>query len=292
MATSRYLSPSAASNTTDSRVLTSETGAQTGTTSQQQTSTGTTNQTQTTNSKTTNMSASAQRALDALIKQLQGGGTPEMRAQQAQRDAVIADTRGAQAGYSKTAAFADAQGLISQQMRRALESLLPAISRAAEDAGSSGGALRALLLQDAANKAAESSSALGVQTAAQYGGINTNFAQVLEALTRSNPAATEALLQALGVAKGAESTTTGTVNTTGTSTQNVNTAGTTSQQTNASRNTNTDYAPFHVSSAPSSGITYYGPTAGNVDSGKYVGTTMDTLSQLADMGNPWNSYTF
>lgn len=293
---SRYLS-GAAQTAMDNRTGMESSGTTTGNTSS--TGTQTTNsstsssQTQDSYSKTNNMSAASQAALERLIAQLTAGGTPEMKAQQAQRQGILNDTRTTQSGYTKENAFADAQGAMAQQMRRALESMLPAISRAAEDAGSSGGALRALLLQDAADKAAQSSAALGVQTATNYGNINANFAQVLEQLTRSDPAATQALLSALNVAKGAETTTRGSVTTSGFS--NTNSTTQTAQNSNSSQSSNenktayTDYKPFAVDTTPQFFGVMDQPSGYD---GRFIGTTRDTLAQLAGTGDPWNSYTF
>jgi len=276
---------------TDSNTTSS--GATTGNTNQSGTTTASGNSTSNTSSNSTtdtrNMSSANEAALNRLIQMLMGGGTPEMRQQQARRDAETGAVQDIRAGYSKNAAFGDAQGLISQQMRRALESMLPSINRAAEDAGSSGGALRALLLQDAANKAAESSSALGVQTAVQYGGISANLSGVLEGLTRVNPVATEALINALNVAKGAVTTST----TTGNQTTNTNTNNTSTTNSNTNTNgtstasENKDYAPFvQKDYSP----IYYGPE-NSPASGTGVGSTLDTLMQLAK-DTSWSGYTF
>lgn len=291
---SRYTTPATSQNTdarTSSVSTTNNVGTVSGTSSSQQDSFSNSSSSQTTNSKTNNMSTAAQAALENLLRQLAAGGTPEMLAEKAQRDQVTAQTQTTQSGFTKENAFADAQGLMSQQMRRAMEQMLPSISRAAEDAGSSGGALRALLLQNAADKAAESSSALGVQTATQYGNINANFAQVLEALTRSNPQATEMLVQALGVAKGAQSTTQGTVNTVGSQAGSTTTNGQTSNNTqstvNESKNSTVDYAPFAVDNTPQFFGVMNQPTVGTG-----VGSTTDTLAQLAGLKDSWGSYTF
>jgi hypothetical protein len=289
--------PGSQSAVTDGRVLgtssgtTNQTSSQTQNTSQQQTQN--TNQTQTTDSTTKNFTSSQEAALNALIAQLSRGGTPEIQQQQAQRQALIASTQNQQAQFTKDNAFADAQGLISQQMRRALESMLPSINRAAEAAGSSGGALRALLLQDAASKAAESSAALGVQTATQYGNLGANFAQVLEALTRSDPKATEMLVQALGVSKGGTQTTRGTVNTVGTQTSSTIGSNVTSGNVSGSSTENkslaTDYAPFQVSTVP----TFYGVVdqPGPVS---YAGTSLHNREQLAGLldNNAWSGFEF
>jgi hypothetical protein len=287
-------------NGIDNNVSVSESGSQTGSqntsTSQVQTGVQNSSQVQETSQRTQNMSPQTLAALERLIGQLASGGTPEMRAQNAQRSALLESTAANAAGYSKAAAFGDAQGLISQQMRRTLESLLPSINRAAEDAGSSGGALRALLLQDAADKAAESSSALGVQTAVNYGNIQTNFAQVLEAFSRQDPKATEMLIGALNVAKGAVQQTNGTTTTNGTQTSTTTTNGSqsqsSSQNTSGNKQVNTDYAPFQVTAPISTSPQYFGPSAPADDPSKYIGTTVDTLAQLSGGGSPWSKYSF
>jgi hypothetical protein len=241
----------------------SQSGATASTQNTANTSTTVSQQLQQIHQVTKNMSPQAAAALNLLISQLAGGGTAETRARAADRNQEINTVRGERSAYSKQAAFSDAQGLIQQQQRRALESMLPSISRAAEDAGSSGGALRALLMQDSANKAAESASALGMNAAVNYGNISSNLSQVLEKLTQGDPnGATALLVNALNVAKGAESTTDGTTKTSGTSTttgsatQNnaavsqQNTTGATTQQnsqnTTENKAINTDYAPFQV----------------------------------------------
>lgn len=210
---------------------------------------GNTTQTTVGNSVVNNMDPAAQAALMSLIQQLMGGGTQAMANDQAARKSEINKVTQQRAGYSKEAAFSDAQGLIAQTMRRAMEQLVPSITRAAEGAGASQSSLRALLLQDAANKAAESSAAQGLNAAVQYGGIASNLSQVLEALTRPDNTVTNALLQALNIAKGA--------------TQTTNSSSTTTGQTNQSSSGNeqksVDYAPFATPANNSNALTYYGP---------------------------------
>lgn len=278
MATSRYAdsdTPASRVGATDSRTNSSGTSNSSGESTTNQSTSGTSR----TQSTQTNMDGASLAALQTLIKQLLAGGTPAMREQQARRNAeqgVVSNLRGQ---YDKESAFADAQGLIAQQMRRALEAAMPGISRASEDAGSSGGALRALLMQDAATKAAESSSALGVQTATNYGGIAANLSQVMEQLTRSDPTVVNALVQALNVAKGA------TVKTDSTTTSNQNTTSNTKENKviAENKNTNTDYAPF-ASTAPASSTSpiYFGPAVdtNEISSGIPIGSTLDTLLQL------------
>lgn len=292
---SRYAQPGQA-QPQDSNVNTtgSQQGSTTGTTGSTSSQTGTNNSRTTTDQTTTSLDGASLAALQNLINQLTHGGTPEMQAQRARRDGEIASVRGMRAGYSKPSAFADAQGAIAQQMRRALESMLPSINRAAEDAGSSGGALRALLMQDAASKASESSAALGLKAATDYGNISSNMSQVLEALTRSDPAITNALTQALGIAKGAKTTTTGVQDTTGTTTQQGTQTGTSTQNTNQqnSENRNTDYAPFNVVSnqGRQGGVTYFGPQAADNPNQGRPSSTMEVLQQLISGNDAWSGY--
>lgn len=270
----------------DSR--TSGTQVSTGGSSSTGTSSGSNSNTTTQNgtSTTSSLDPASSAALQKLIQMLMSGGTQEQRQNTANRNSEISTVRDAREGYSKGAAFNDAQGLIAQTMRRALESMLPSINKAAEDAGSSGGALRALLLQDAASKAAEASSVAGLGAAAQYGGITANLSSVLEGLTKGSPV-TDALLQALNVAKGATSTTT----TSGTTTQIGQTSGTQSQVGTTSNTTksneNRDYAPFQtVSTSP----LYYGSTEMVNNGSKGIGSTTDFLNELYGKQDPWAGY--
>lgn len=154
----------------------------------------------------TTFSAGGEDALSQLIALLLSGGTAEQKQEKATRQGEVATVQKARGDYSKEAAFADAQGAVAQQSRLAMEKLLPSITRSAEGAGTSQNSMRALLLQDAANKAAESASALGLKAATDYGGITGNLSSVLEALTRPTNPVTAALLQALQISKGEQST--------------------------------------------------------------------------------------
>jgi hypothetical protein len=216
------------------------------------TSTQTQSGTQNTASNTQNMDPKSLAALQTLIAQLMGGGTNAMAKDAAARKTEINNVTAQRAGYSKDAAFADAQGLMTQTMRRALEQLVPAISRSAEGAGASQSSLRALLLQDAASKAAESSAAQGLSAAQGYGTISANMSQVLEALTRPDNTVSNALLSALQIAKGAVQNTQGQTTTTGT---------TTTTQAAADKKT-VDYAPFQAP-AKTDTMSYFGPTDGS-----------------------------
>ena len=148
-------------------------------------------------STTTQGTQQSNEALSVLIQQLMNGGTASQQQQSAQRQGEVNANQALRARYSPEAAMADAQGLISQQLRLAMEKSLPSITRSAEGAGASANALRALLTQDALAKAAESSSAVGVQAVQGYGSIGAQISGILEGLTRPDNSGTDALLQAL-----------------------------------------------------------------------------------------------
>lgn len=150
--------------------------------------------------------AGAEAALQALIKQLLAGGTPEQQAEASNRIQEIQNLRNLRADYSKNSAMADAEGAAAQQSRVAMEKLLPSINSAAEGAGTSASSMRALLLQDAANKAAESAAALKLKAGVDYGGISSNLSGVLANLINVDSPVTRALISALQISKGQQST--------------------------------------------------------------------------------------
>lgn len=154
----------------------------------------------------TNFAAGAEEALRILLSQLLGGGTPEQRTEAANRATEVQAVRGQRGDYSKEAAFTDAQGVMAQQTRLAMEKLLPSLVRSAEGAGTSQNSMRALLLQDAANKSAESASALGLKASVDYGSIGSGLSQILASLTQQNSPVTKALIDAINLSKGQTST--------------------------------------------------------------------------------------
>jgi hypothetical protein len=135
--------------------------------------------------------------LQALIAQLMGQGTEEQQYSRNDRRKEISNVRNQRADYTKGAAFADAQGAVDAQLRAGLKELLPSINNAALGAGTSQSSMRALLLQDAAQKAADSAATLGLKASVDYGNIGANLSGVLEALTRQQDPQTLALLEAL-----------------------------------------------------------------------------------------------
>ncbi|EDO29126.1 predicted protein [Nematostella vectensis] len=251
--TSRYATTAA--NTPVSTVSNASTsGTKNDTTSSTQVQQGT----QTTSGTT--MGPEALAALNNLIAQLLGGGTQQMAQDEATRRGEINTVQANRAGYSKEAAFADAQGLIAQTLRQSMEQLVPSITRAAEGAGTSGGALRALLLQDAATRSSQAASAAGVNAAGVYGNVNASLSNTLEALTRPNDAVTNALISALNIAKGS-------VNNSTTNTSGVTqTTGTGSSNSTGNSQESKISQPITTSGRPDTSISYYGPSNANAAS--------------------------
>lgn len=142
-------------------------------------------------------SGSGNAQLDALVNLLLQGGTSAEQTKVQQRNNEVGTLQAQRGQFDPQAALAQTQGLLAQTLRQALERTLPTITRGAEAAGTSQSALRALLAQDAATKAAESASAVGVRAITDFGNVGNNISQILEALTRSDPNANNALLQAL-----------------------------------------------------------------------------------------------
>ena len=105
--------------------------------------------------------------------------------------------------YSKAAAFADAIGAMNSQLSKGIEQQMPTITAGIDAAGTSGSAMSALLTRQAATDAANNAAELGLQAAIQYGQIQTGFGDILERLTASGDPATNQLLGALNIAKGA-----------------------------------------------------------------------------------------
>jgi len=256
-------------------------------TTQSGTSTTTKNGISTTDS--VNMDPSSLAALQAIIAQLAGGGTQQMASERATRMGEVNSVQAQRAGYSKDAAFADAQGLMAQTLRQALEQILPSINNAAEAGGASQSSLRTLMLQDAATRAGEASAAQGLNAAVQYGGVANNMNAILEALTRPDNTSINALLSALTIAKGAVTSATTQGNETST------TVG--SQQTNESKLIdvgNNGTGSSSGGSRPGGSLTSFGPSATTADLESIVRNAypalVDSLIANASGGNTFASY--
>lgn len=239
-------------------------------------------------STTSQLDPKSQAALEALIAQLQGGGTPVMQASAAKRQEEIARNQAVAGQYTKQAAFSDATGAMNAKVAEVLQQLLPNIVRASEGAGTSQNSLRALLTQQAANNAANSAASLGLNAATQYGQVNSQIGNILEALTRpQEDQATQALIQALGIAKGANvsSTTTETSESSQTSpsSQRVSSGGAYGAPVQTP-STASGFAP-----EPSYNIESFGPSA---DGNTYSTSGQSLANFIASTQDPWNSYSF
>lgn len=237
MATSRYGSPTGsgfnmAGTTVQQTGPTSSTTNQSGTNTTNTSQQSQTDSTETTNSVVQNMDSGSLAALQNLIAQLMGGGTQSQAdaiARRMQEANIVAALRN---GYSKEAAFADSQGAMNQFLQQAMEQAMPTLARAAEGSGTSQNSMRALLTQDALNRAAQGAATLGLQAAANYGQVGSSYSNILEQLTRPDTTVTDALLNALNIAKGATQNTQST-------TKGSSTTNSTGSQTSTSNNTST-----------------------------------------------------
>lgn len=177
-------------------------------------------------------------AYEAKIQQTMAGtgkSTNEgVNLQQKNIDEEIATNRTAREGYSKENAIIDSNAFTDRAMREMLEKNMPSINAIIEGSGTSGGGVAGLLKNDAAARAAENAATLSVQAAVEYGKISNDAGQIIAGLVSQAPAATNLLLQALGVAKGS-------VQSGVTSTSGKNTTETVSNQnTTENKNMNTN----------------------------------------------------
>lgn len=131
------------------------------------------------------------------------GGTKETM--QASKDIQneIATVRSARDGYSKQNAIKDSSAFIDKASRELMDKTMPILTGAIEASGTSGGAVAGLIQNDAVARAAENAAALGVNAAVEYGKISNDQSQVLANLIEKSPVALNALMSALGIAKGA-----------------------------------------------------------------------------------------
>ena len=121
--------------------------------------------------------------IKGLLSQMIGGGTEAYKQAQAQRQETIGMLDSALNQYSKQAAFSDAAAMMQQNLNKSMEANQPAIQRAMQNAGTSGGSMQALLSQKLANDAALSAGTLGAEQAKAYGQISSSFMNQRGALT-------------------------------------------------------------------------------------------------------------
>lgn len=155
---------------------------------------------------TTQGTSQSNDALSVLLQQLLNGGTEEQQRQLAARLAEVNQVNAQRARYTPEAAFADAQGLMSQMLRQAMEGSVAQLTRGAEGAGTSAGSMRALMTQDALTRASEASAAAGLSAAQGYGQIGANLSGVLEALTRQDNSSIESILSTIQAMQNASQT--------------------------------------------------------------------------------------
>lgn len=165
-----------------------------------------------------NMTPESLAALEALIKTMSTGGTPQQQAEVAKKKQTQQLIEGLLGQYSSGQAFTDAKSLMALNLQQALEKNMPAIQRSIEGAGTSASSAQGLLAQNLSRDTALAAGALGAEQAKAYGGITANLTNQLSGMasTAMDPV-TQALISALQVSKGAVENTQG--SRTGTSSQ-------------------------------------------------------------------------
>lgn len=165
-----------------------------------------------------NMEQSALDTLNATIAQLSAGEDPVLAAIDQAALGGLARNQEVDQQLDPFDASSRAQGRVQGFQRELLESILPGILGGAEDAGGTS-AIAQLLSQDAATRTSEASAR--VEEEAYSNAINQRIANqnALQGLLGEGGVQNEALLDALGLAKGAveltDKTTTGRSTTTG-----------------------------------------------------------------------------
>jgi len=109
------------------------------------------------------------------------------------------------ASYSPDSATKDAETAVNYALQKAMETNAPAIQRAVENAGTSGGSMSALLSQDLAARAAGEAATLGLQNKQVYGQTSTQLSNTLAQLANSKDPRIEQLIQALDLTKASSS---------------------------------------------------------------------------------------
>lgn len=187
---------------------------------------------------TDNMDPTTRAAYNALLTQLQGGGSASQRTATAALASLLS---GAQAGvdqWSQDAARQQAQRSTAQYTQQLRETILPQLNAAMEAAGMSGDSLNALLAQDAAARTATSAAAAEGQLITQYGALargQQDVAATVAAQMQEDPVM-QMLANAINIGKGSLTTETrnltttksGTKSDTGTSTEAGSTSSTSS----------------------------------------------------------------
>lgn len=173
-----------------------------------------------------NMDDASLAALDKLIAQLEAGGTSNMLEDRKNRLLAIQNAQSQLSGYSKDAAMADSRGAMDAETARALQQILPSLTRSAEGAGTSKNSMRELMLQNAASNAAQGASVIGLKAAADYGQVSNGVSAILAQLVAMKDPAADALLAALNISKGAVQNTDSTTTNVHDSQSNTHTQGT------------------------------------------------------------------
>lgn len=243
--TTQSVGPSSSSSNSSSN--TSQKGGSSGTSSSTQNTSGSkssvTNSSGTRTTKNQNMDDQSLAALQALIKQLAGGGSEEDKERMGTIRSEIGANQAQRGQYSKDAAFYDSENAAAAQMTNALKKLLPTITAGIDAAGTSGSAMAALLSTEAAEATARNAAQLKLDAAVNYGQIANQASGVISELLKIDNPVNRQLLEALGIAKGAVTSSVETTNQSSTTNdkynETINRTGKESSSNWSNSNTNT-----------------------------------------------------
>lgn len=132
-------------------------------------------------------SANEQLAIQKSSGAVSASPVEDIRRTTRERQTEIGRTRGIQETFSQERAAEVAKSLSDYFSRQLGETAIQSITRGAEAAGTSASSARALLSQEAVQRASEVAAKTGADLSTQYGGIQANLANTLEALTRIDP---------------------------------------------------------------------------------------------------------
>jgi len=142
-------------------------------------------------------------AYNALLNQAKSGGSQNFRNRQSSINNLIADLESQRGQYSQSSARAAAQGDVAGLTRTLLEQINPQITGAVEASGASGGAVQALLQQDAATRTGEAQSRVVLQAINDFAANQRGVDQSLLQAASGPDELSELILGILNTGKGA-----------------------------------------------------------------------------------------
>lgn len=148
------------------------------------------------------MDPAGRQALNALISQLQGGGSSQFKEQQGIFMDTLRQLAASMQQFNPVQASEMAAGNVEDLARKLREQQLPDIFRAQEAAGLSGDALSALMSQDATSRTAEAQQRAQLEAMLNFGQLQNQTGATLAQASQAPDQLTAQILEALGISKG------------------------------------------------------------------------------------------